>query len=124
LEKGEKTKGNHLEAKFASVQVLIGLPFFHIISAQMISSLLFAAGNIAVEILLVTYLLKNASKTETANPDTERLRLATIVEKESLSGNFSASLSCFFISFLSKVLRFVVCFSCFFFSFFLGFVYY
>jgi len=70
LKKEEKTEGNHLEAKFASVQVLIWLPFFYIVSVQKVSSLLFALGNIAVEIFLVTCLLKNASKTETPNPDT------------------------------------------------------
>jgi hypothetical protein len=46
---------------FIFVWVLIGLLFFYVISVNVGSSALFAAGNIAVEILLVVYLLKNKS---------------------------------------------------------------
>ena len=83
-----------------------------------VSSLLFTAGNIAVEILLVTYLLKNASKTETANPDTERLRLATIVKKdhcpETFRPAFFASSSVFCPRFFASSLAFLASSSVFF----------
>jgi hypothetical protein len=39
--------------------VLIGLLFFYIVSVKMGSSLLFAAGNIVVEALLIVYAIKN-----------------------------------------------------------------
>jgi Flp pilus assembly protein TadB len=56
-----KQKGTLKDAivKFAFVWVLIGLLVFYIVTVQMRSSLVFAAGNIVVEIALIAYLLKN-----------------------------------------------------------------
>jgi len=59
-EKGVK----RIVVNFAFVWVLIGLLLFYIASVQMGSSLVFAAGNIAVELLLLVYLLRNKAKTE------------------------------------------------------------
>lgn len=44
---------------FVFVWVLLGLLIFYIISIRIGSALVFAVGNILVEILLIVYLLKN-----------------------------------------------------------------
>ena len=60
---GARTHGDKggFVSDFMFVWVLIGLLFFYIISVNVGSATLFAAGNIAVEIMLVVYLLKNRS---------------------------------------------------------------
>ena len=56
-----KQKGTtkDVTANFAFVWVLFGLLVFYVVTVQMGSSLMFAAGNIVVEIALIAYLLKN-----------------------------------------------------------------
>lgn len=44
---------------FAFVWVLIGLLFFYIASVNIRSAIIFAAGNIIVEAILIVYLIKN-----------------------------------------------------------------
>jgi hypothetical protein len=61
-----KSRFRNAAVNFAFVWVLIGLLLFYIVSVKLGSSLLFAAGNIAVEALLVVYTLKNRSTTEIA----------------------------------------------------------
>lgn len=52
------TKVRSLLKDFAFIWVLVGLLIFYIISIQIGSATVFAIGNILVEVLLVTYLLK------------------------------------------------------------------
>ena len=47
---------------FAFVWVLVSLLFFYIFSIQIASAIVFAAGNIVVEVILLAYLLKNGEK--------------------------------------------------------------
>jgi Flp pilus assembly protein TadB len=47
---------------FIFVWVLIGLLIFYIVSIDIGSDLIFAAGNVLVEIVLIIYLLKNKTK--------------------------------------------------------------
>jgi hypothetical protein len=61
-----KSRLRNVAENFAFVWVLIGLLLFYIVSVKMGSSLLFAAGNIVVEALLVLYSLKHRSTTEIA----------------------------------------------------------
>ena len=44
---------------FVFIWVLIGLLVFYIVSVNIGSSLIFAAGNIVVEVILIAYLMKN-----------------------------------------------------------------
>jgi hypothetical protein len=48
---------------FIFVWVLIGLLFFYIVSVKIGSAVIFAAGNIVVELILIAYLLKNKTTT-------------------------------------------------------------
>jgi Flp pilus assembly protein TadB len=66
----EQTKANvtSIVKNFAFVWVLLGLLIFYIVSIQIGSIVIFAAGNILVEILLIVYLLKN--RTEKAQENT------------------------------------------------------
>jgi len=61
----EKTKTNAKEVatNFVFVWVLISLLIFYIVSVKFGSALMFAAGNIVVEIILIAYLLKNKTAT-------------------------------------------------------------
>ena len=47
---------------FIFVWVLIGLLIFYIVSIDIGSDMIFAAGNVLVEIVLIIYLLKNKTK--------------------------------------------------------------
>lgn len=47
---------------FVFVWVLLGLLIFYIVSIQIGSIVIFAAGNILVEVLLIVYLLRNRTK--------------------------------------------------------------
>ncbi len=47
---------------FVFIWVLIGLLIFYIVSVNIGSSLIFAAGNIIVELILIAYLLKSRSE--------------------------------------------------------------
>ena len=59
-EKGKATaKKPNAVKDFIFVWVLIGLLVFYIISVNIGSSLVFAAGNIIVEMLLIAYLVRN-----------------------------------------------------------------
>ena len=53
-----------LVGSFAFVWVLIGLLVFYIASIKIGSAIVFAAGNIFVELLLIAYLMKNRKKSE------------------------------------------------------------
>jgi Na+-driven multidrug efflux pump len=54
-----KTKAKGVATNFVFVWVLIGLLFFYIASIKIGSAVVFAAGNILVELILIAYLLKN-----------------------------------------------------------------
>ena len=58
---------------FVFVWVLLGLLIFYIVSIQIGSIVIFAAGNILVEVLLIAYLLRNRTKKseETQRPTSE-----------------------------------------------------
>jgi uncharacterized membrane protein len=60
-EKKKTTMFTHVK-NFIFVWVLIGLLFFYIFSINVASALIFAAGNIVVEVILLAYLLKNGKK--------------------------------------------------------------
>lgn len=47
---------------FVFIWVLLGLLIFYIVSIQIGSVFIFAAGNILVEVLLIVYLLRNRTK--------------------------------------------------------------
>ncbi len=49
-------------SEFAFVWVLLGLLVFYIVSINVGSAVLFAVGNIFVEVLLLLYLLRNRSR--------------------------------------------------------------
>jgi len=53
-----------LPRDFIFVWILLGLLFFYIITVEVGSAPIFAAGNVIVETLLILYLLKNRTKTE------------------------------------------------------------
>jgi len=57
----KKTESNRFRfgKDFAFVWVLIGLLFFYIASVNIGSAIIFAAGNIIVEAVLIVYLIKN-----------------------------------------------------------------
>ena len=57
-----KTNIGDLIKDFVFVWVLLGLLVFYIISIQIGSATIFAAGNIFVEALLIIYLLKNGKE--------------------------------------------------------------
>jgi len=67
----EKRHGNRLETKkpflrllqdFTFVWVLLGLLVFYIATIAIGSDMIFVAGNIVVEIMLLVYLLRNRTK--------------------------------------------------------------
>jgi hypothetical protein len=58
------SKLQNFVVNFAFVWVLIGLLLFYISAVKIGSSLIFAIGNIAVEIMLIGYLLVNKTKVE------------------------------------------------------------
>ncbi len=58
IERGKR----RLLRDFIFVWVLLGLLIFYIVSIDIGSDMIFAAGNILVEIALVIYLLKNRTK--------------------------------------------------------------
>jgi len=47
---------------FTFTWVLVGLLIFYIITMYLGSSIIFAAGNIAVEVILILYVVKNRTK--------------------------------------------------------------
>jgi Flp pilus assembly protein TadB len=53
-----------LPRDFIFVWVLLGLLFFYIITIEIGSAPVFAAGNVIVETLLILYLLRNRTKSE------------------------------------------------------------
>jgi len=53
-----------LPRDFIFVWVLLGLLFFYIITVEIGSAPVFAAGNVIVETLLILYLLRNRTKSE------------------------------------------------------------
>jgi cobalamin synthase len=57
-----KTRANDIAVSFVFVWILIGLLFFYILSVRIGSALVFAIGNIAVEVILLAYLLKNKAE--------------------------------------------------------------
>ena len=57
-----KTTAKGMLANFAFVWVLIGLLIFYIVAVRIASALIFAAGNIVVEVILITYLYRNKTK--------------------------------------------------------------
>ena len=58
-----KRNANGVATDFIFVWVLISLLIFYIVSVKFGSALMFAAGNIVVEIILIAYLLKNKTAT-------------------------------------------------------------
>jgi hypothetical protein len=54
---------------FIFVFVLISLLFFYIVSVRIESALLFAAGNLVVEVILLAYLFKNRTATSEETPN-------------------------------------------------------
>jgi cobalamin synthase len=58
-----KTAAKGVAANFVFVWVLIGLLFFYIVTVKIGSAVIFAAGNIVVEFILIAYLLKNKTAT-------------------------------------------------------------
>lgn len=74
LYSGSRKKRHHGERKtsnmgtlvkdFMFVWVLLSLLAFYIVSIQIGSIALFAAGNIVVEVILVIYLIRNKTKSE------------------------------------------------------------
>ena len=58
----KKTTAVTHSKNFAFVWVLVSLLFFYIFSIKIASALIFAAGNIVVEIILLAYLFKNGKK--------------------------------------------------------------
>jgi hypothetical protein len=60
-EKSERATKNaiSLMKNFVFVWVLLGLLIFYIVSIQIGSDIVFAAGNILVEAILIVYLIKN-----------------------------------------------------------------
>jgi Flp pilus assembly protein TadB len=60
---GKKARGKRrLLTDFIFVWVLLGLLIFYIVSIDIGSDMIFAAGNILVEVALIIYLLKNKTK--------------------------------------------------------------
>jgi len=74
LYSGSRKKSNHSERKasnvvtlvkdFMFVWALLSLLAFYIVSIQIRSIAIFAAGNIVVEVVLVVYLIRNKTKSE------------------------------------------------------------
>jgi uncharacterized membrane protein len=60
--KEKKTTALTNAKNFAFVWVLVSLLFFYIFSIKIASALVFAAGNIVVEVILIGYLLKNGER--------------------------------------------------------------
>jgi uncharacterized membrane protein len=60
-EEKKTTAATHVK-NFFFVWVLVSLLFFYIFSIKIASALVFAAGNIVVEVILLAYLLKNGKK--------------------------------------------------------------
>jgi Flp pilus assembly protein TadB len=58
----KKRGARHLLTDFIFVWVLLGLLIFYIVSIDIGSDIIFAAGNVLVEAALVIYLLKNKTK--------------------------------------------------------------
>jgi len=58
-ESKKKTKNIDLLKDFIFVWILLGLLVFYIITIKIGSAILFAVGNIFVEIILIIYLMKN-----------------------------------------------------------------
>ena len=67
-ERKQKTKAGNFVKNFVFVWVLIGLLIFYIVTVNLRSAELFAAGNIVVEIILITYLLMSR-KERTEQPE-------------------------------------------------------
>lgn len=70
---GSKITQNRLRTgnDFVFVWVLIGLLIFYIISVNIGSSLIFAAGNIIVESILLVYLIKNRREKQEEKPQSK-----------------------------------------------------
>jgi len=71
---GIRTMANRLKLgkDFAFVWVLIGLLVFYIVSVHIGSSIIFAAGNIIVEAILIVYLVKNKREKSEKTEQTEQ----------------------------------------------------
>jgi len=69
-ESNKSTAGTRLGKDFIFVWVLIGLLVFYIISVNIGSSMVFAAGNLIVEVMLIAYLIRNRREksAETVRP--------------------------------------------------------
>ena len=67
--KEKKKNATTLARNFIFVFVLIGLLFFYIVSVRIESAPLFAAGNIVVEVILITYLFKNRTTASEETPN-------------------------------------------------------
>jgi choline-glycine betaine transporter len=63
-----KTKAKGVLTNFVFVWVLIGLLIFYIVAVKFASALIFAAGNIVVEVILITYLFKHKTKNSEETP--------------------------------------------------------
>jgi len=63
-ENRQKESFIRIGSSFMFVWALLGLLVLYLVSINRGSSLLFAAGNILVEVILVLYVVKNKSKTE------------------------------------------------------------
>ncbi len=57
------TTVSHMASDFVFVWVLISLLVFYVVTVIVKSTLLFAAGNIIVELLLLLYVFRNRAKT-------------------------------------------------------------
>jgi choline-glycine betaine transporter len=55
-------KAKSVLTNFVFVWVLIGLLIFYIIAVKLASPLIFATGNIVVEVILITYLFRHKTK--------------------------------------------------------------
>jgi heme A synthase len=58
----ESNRTVNLLKNFVFIWVLLGLLAFYIVSIQIRSAAIFAAGNILVEVLLIVYLIRNRTK--------------------------------------------------------------
>lgn len=61
-----KRKVNRLLTDFVFVWVLIGLLVFYVVTIELSSPLIFALGNIAVELLLIVYAIYSGKTSESA----------------------------------------------------------
>jgi uncharacterized protein YqhQ len=55
-------KAKRVLTNFVFVWVLIGLLVFYIVAVKLASALIFAAGNVVVEVILITYLFRHKTR--------------------------------------------------------------